>query len=300
MSLLIRNGVLHTQSALGVIRGDVLTDGGRIAALGEHLPVDDREVEHVIDARGLHVCPGLIDAHVHLIRAAERMETDVRATSVAALSAGITTCALWQESGDPCLIRHGTEAALAPGVRCVNADGMRDDPLRRVMEACRRKGERVGCEVFSPAGLRRLLRLGQETGCGLLLAHLTGCGAMAAEIAASGCGVILGACSIRSDKGPALQAGELLAMGVQVALTADYPATRLHHLPMTAGLCHRAGLDAERALGMITIGAAGLLGLDQECGSIETGKRADLTLFDGDPLRMATARVMTLLSGELL
>src|ERR1700679_4166718 len=43
--------------------GDVLVDGGRIAAVGVNLQVDDAEV---IDATGSIVMPGLIDAHHHM------------------------------------------------------------------------------------------------------------------------------------------------------------------------------------------------------------------------------------------
>src|SRR6202167_4633028 len=43
--------------------GDVLVDGGRIAAVGVNLQVDDAEV---IDATGSIVMPGLVDAHHHM------------------------------------------------------------------------------------------------------------------------------------------------------------------------------------------------------------------------------------------
>src|ERR1700722_15785683 len=43
--------------------GDVLVDGGRIAAVGVNLQVDGAEV---IDATGSIVMPGLVDAHHHM------------------------------------------------------------------------------------------------------------------------------------------------------------------------------------------------------------------------------------------
>src|SRR6202451_4464697 len=96
--------------------GDVLVDGGRIAAVGVNLQVDDAEV---IDATGSIVMPGLVDAHHHMwLGVMRRMMPDVddlfayigvvaetlggpsrpldmylstKLTAVASLEAGITT-----------------------------------------------------------------------------------------------------------------------------------------------------------------------------------------------------------------
>ena len=45
----------------------------------------------------------------------------------------------------------------------------------------------------------------------------------------------------------------------------------------------QAGIPAPEALTLATLGAARLMGMDGELGSIETGKLADLILVDGDP-----------------
>jgi len=96
--------------------GDVLVDGGRIAAIGTILSADDAET---IDATGSIVMPGLVDAHHHMwLGAMRRLMPDVddlfayidvvaetlgahyrpldmhlstRLTAVASLDAGITT-----------------------------------------------------------------------------------------------------------------------------------------------------------------------------------------------------------------
>ena len=96
--------------------GDVLVDGGRIAAVGVNLQVDGAEV---IDATGSIVMPGLVDAHHHMwLGVMRRMMPDVddlfayidvvaetlgahyrpldmylstKLTAVASLDAGITT-----------------------------------------------------------------------------------------------------------------------------------------------------------------------------------------------------------------
>jgi imidazolonepropionase-like amidohydrolase len=46
-----------------------------------------------------------------------------------------------------------------------------------------------------------------------------------------------------------------------------------------------AGIPAPDVLALATLGAAKVMGLDREHGSIAVGKRADLVLVDGDPTR---------------
>ncbi len=63
MLTLLRNAEVFAPEPLG--RRDVLVAGGRIEAISEHMP--SISIDHeVIDAAGLRVIPGLIDAHVHV------------------------------------------------------------------------------------------------------------------------------------------------------------------------------------------------------------------------------------------
>jgi cytosine/adenosine deaminase-related metal-dependent hydrolase len=85
---------------------------------------------------------------------------------------------------------------------------------------------------------------------------------------------------------------EMLERGVTVGLGTDGVAAGgtlnlLRQVYLTAGLFKDARLDAdlvgaERALRMGTIDAAKSIGWDDEIGSLEPGKRADLVLFDLD------------------
>jgi dihydroorotase len=85
--LLIRGGACVLP--WGTETADIGASHGRIAAIGAPA---DATAETVIDARGLHVLPGLIDAHVHL-----------------------------RDPGDPAVetIATGTRAAVLGGVACV-------------------------------------------------------------------------------------------------------------------------------------------------------------------------------------
>ncbi|HUY63927.1 MAG TPA: amidohydrolase family protein [Acidimicrobiales bacterium] len=60
--LAVMGGIVVDGSGLARRRGDVAVKDGRIAAVGF---VDPADAEEVIDADGLHVAPGIIDAHTH-------------------------------------------------------------------------------------------------------------------------------------------------------------------------------------------------------------------------------------------
>src|SRR5947207_13917910 len=91
---------------------------------------------------------------------------------------------------------------------------------------------------------------------------------------------------------------EMLARGISVSLGADGAACN-NRLDMftemrTAALLQKAlhgpeVLPATRALRMATMDGARALGLDNEIGSLETGKRADVIVVDLERLQTAPA-----------
>jgi cytosine/adenosine deaminase-related metal-dependent hydrolase len=106
---------------------------------------------------------------------------------------------------------------------------------------------------------------------------------------------------------------ELLEAGATVAITTDgtsprtsfdlFPAMRaairLHQLHFRDA----SVLPPGKALEMVTIDAARAIGLENQIGSLETGKRADVILIDGDqahlaPLRMPVHRLVFEASGQ--
>ncbi|HQA07673.1 MAG TPA: amidohydrolase [Syntrophomonadaceae bacterium] len=72
--------------------------------------------------------------------------------------------------------------------------------------------------------------------------------------------------------------------GVTFSLISDHPVTPIEHLRVSAALMVQEGLDEETALKAMTLHPAQALKVDNELGSIEVGKRADLVAFDGHPL----------------
>jgi imidazolonepropionase-like amidohydrolase len=62
----------------------------------------------------------------------------------------------------------------------------------------------------------------------------------------------------------------------------------------------RNGVDADEALKSLTIVPAKILGLDDQVGTLEVGKRANLQVLTGDPLQAETWVEKVLLDGEVV
>ncbi len=85
--LLVRGGTVVTPR--GRYRGDVLVEDGRITALGEPGAFGSADV--VLDADGLFVLPGLVDAHVHVRDPGFTHKEDFGSATRAAAAGGVTT-----------------------------------------------------------------------------------------------------------------------------------------------------------------------------------------------------------------
>ncbi len=90
MKTLIRQGRLVDPAAgIGGVM-DILIENGRIAVIGS--TILDQEAE-VIDARGLTVCAGLVDMHVHLREPGFEYKETIETGTLAAAAGGFTTVA---------------------------------------------------------------------------------------------------------------------------------------------------------------------------------------------------------------
>ena len=86
--LLIRGGrILDPARGVDVL-GDVLIRNGRIAGVGERL---DGNGTRIIDAKGLVVCPGLVDIHCHLRDPGFEYKETIETGTRAAAHGGFTT-----------------------------------------------------------------------------------------------------------------------------------------------------------------------------------------------------------------
>lgn len=60
------------------------------------------------------------------------------------------------------------------------------------------------------------------------------------------------------------------------------------------------GMDRDEALQRLTLGPAKLLGIEKWVGSIEPGKDADLVIYSGDPLKIDSWVLKTMIAGEVV
>ena len=116
---------------------------------------------------------------------------------------------------------------------------------------------------------------------------------VADQIAEAGIPVITGPVQAvptrQSDRYDAAYANpaELSKAGVKVALrTMD--AENVRNLPYHAGFAAAYGMGREEALKAITINAAEILGVSDQIGSIEVGKKANIFVATGDPFETST------------
>jgi len=98
-------------------------------------------------------------------------------------------------------------------------------------------------------------------------------------------------------KRPVTNLGRFVKAGGQVALGTDYAGYAAAFdlgMPVTEiGLMAEAGMTPMQIIIAATKNAAAVCGLDRELGTLETGKRADVLVVDGDPLADLQALTQT-------
>jgi imidazolonepropionase-like amidohydrolase len=93
-------------------------------------------------------------------------------------------------------------------------------------------------------------------------------------------------------------AGRLVNAGVKVALTTDHWVVPIQHLMVGLALSVRDGLPRDRALDLVTINPAEILGIADRVGSLAPGKDADIAVFTGDPLDLMQRAERVYVNGE--
>lgn len=97
-------------------------------------------------------------------------------------------------------------------------------------------------------------------------------------------------------------AATLKKEGITFALQSGYegyvPKTRI--VLFEAAIANANGLPFEDALATITINAAKILGIEDRVGSIETGKDADIVLFDDNPFEYTSHVCTVIINGQIV
>lgn len=244
----------------------------------------------------------------------------VRFPSALVLSLGERPKQLYGERNQRPTTRMGTAAlireALAGGLdyarkRAEEKEGNRDDDeeqpperdLRREVLARTAQGElRALFEAHRADDILTALRLVDEFELDAVIAGASEGYLVADELAAAGVPVLVGPVMQRvgrpeTENATYENAALLAGRGIPIAIRSGYEpyVPRARVILFEAAIAAANGLGPERALRAITLDPARILGLDEDYGSIQPGKVADLVLFDGDPFEYAT-HVQTVLS----
>src|SRR5882724_12095321 len=110
-SMLLTGGrVIDPASKLDQV-ADVLVTGGKIAGVGAEATAKAPKNAERFDAKGLVVCPGLIDLHVHL-REPGQTAKETMATGTAAAARGGFTSLVCMPNTSPAIDNAGTVALI--------------------------------------------------------------------------------------------------------------------------------------------------------------------------------------------
>lgn len=148
------------------------------------------------------------------------------------------------------------------------------------------------------------LRLGEEFGIRIWLDGASEAYLVLNEIKAAKVPVLLHPTMFRPD-GDARElrldtAKVLHEAGIPFAIQSGFegyvPKTRV--VLFEAAMAAANGLPFDAALRSITLGAAEILGLSDRIGSLQSGRDADIAMFDGDPFEYQTRCVGVLIGGK--
>ena len=184
-------------------------------------------------------------------------------------------------------LKKPDDTAYAPG----------SDVLRRVLN----RELALLCNVRERFDIETILELQKEFGFKLILMGAYQADAVQDKIQKAGASVILGdlidgsLVTYYDSDIPAL-----LEMSKRVPTAFSNNSSGYEGLLWSAEKAVRNGLNVEQAVDMLTINTAGILGAADKIGSIEVGKYADLSIWDGHPLKTYDAHIqMCITAGKI-
>ena len=147
--LLIQNGTLHTMCSPKPVRMDLLAKDGKILQIAPGIvPTDEMTV---VDAGGLHVWPGLIDAHSHIGLSPEKLTPQGDPTNES--TAPTTPCMRALDAIDP--MDSAFHNALAAGITGVMAGPGSANPIGGQFAFIKTHGRRIDdMIVLAPAAIK--------------------------------------------------------------------------------------------------------------------------------------------------
>src|ERR1700733_5731618 len=178
---------------------------------------------------------------------------------------------------------------------------LRLDPLVEVLEGKRY----VHAHCYREDEILMLLRVAKEFGFKVrALQHVLEAYKVADELAAAGVGASTFSdwWSYKMEAWEAIpyNAALMTRRGVIVSINSDDAEEATHLNQEAAKTIRFGGLSHDEALKLVTINPAIQLGIDKRVGTIDTGKDADLVIYNHDPLSAYAVVQKTLIDGRVL
>ena len=134
----IKNGTIHTAVDPQPFTGDILIGGGKILKIASHI---DDDYEQLIEAAGLNIYPGFVEAHCHTgldgygngVPGQDTNETELPKAS--AIPAGY--------SRHPILWIPALKMAAKAGITCFATGPGSSDAIWRHFRSCETHGKRI-------------------------------------------------------------------------------------------------------------------------------------------------------------
>jgi len=150
-----------------------------------------------------------------------------------------------------------------------------------------------------------VLRLKEEFGFRVVVQHGTESWKVAEELAAADVPVSITWIDAPGGKEETIdwnmEMGAILEQaGVDVSFNTDDSVTDSRLLFRAAAIAVRYGMSREKALEGLTLAPARMLGLEDQIGSLETGKDADFVILSGDPLSTYTKVEQSWVEGTMI
>lgn len=149
------------------------------------------------------------------------------------------------------------------------------------------------------------VRIANEFSLDYVLVHCTDGYLIADELAQENCTAVIGPvicdrCKPEMASLSPENAALLAKSGVKVAVCTDHSEVPIEYLPLSVGICMKNGLPFDDALLSVTRNAAEAAGIADRVGSVEVGKDADITLFEGNPFEVMSSPDMVMINGEMI
>jgi imidazolonepropionase-like amidohydrolase len=195
------------------------------------------------------------------------------------------------------LLRYQKEKAKKPETPPPQRD-LKKEAMLKVLN----KELPVHIHVSAADDIMTAVRLAEEFGFSRLsLGHADEAYKVADELAEHGVVVVVGPDMIvHDDAGKWINlADDLVKHGVEVNIMTDADVIQQSFLRYQAAVAVKYGMDPGEALKAVTINPARLAGADKRIGSLETGKDADLVVFDGDPFDLQSRVLKVYINGRL-